>query len=206
MVTATVTKLSSQQIRHDIALLQLADPILSTHADPFRTDRGATAGHAVSVVSYGQGRNDAPSRQRECQHPRQSRRCSGDVMRCRARVRPAHRSLQCAMVGPGSSQSSLPSDRSRAVMCPLRWISNARWPRRWLPCAAASVSFPPPVTSARRLTVGGERSLAGLDLSNPRAHHCRHAQPCHFCCFRRSDAGRDARSAGREPRPARQSG
>jgi protease YdgD len=59
--------LTTDQIRNDIALLQLADPIQSSHADPFRSDRGITPGDNVSVVSYGQGRNDAPSRQRVCE-------------------------------------------------------------------------------------------------------------------------------------------
>ena len=31
--------LTADQVRNDVALLQLADPILSTHADPFRQDR-----------------------------------------------------------------------------------------------------------------------------------------------------------------------
>jgi len=60
-------QLSSANIRNDIALLQLESPIQTTHADPFRVDRGIRAGSEVSVVSYGRGRNDAPSRQRACQ-------------------------------------------------------------------------------------------------------------------------------------------
>lgn len=60
-------ELSGEQIRYDIALLQLADPIQTTHADPFRVDKGVTTGSQVSVVSYGKGRNDAASRQRACQ-------------------------------------------------------------------------------------------------------------------------------------------
>jgi len=59
--------ISSQNIRYDIALLQLSAPIQTTHADPFRTDRGVTSGSQVSVVSYGKGRNQAASRQRACQ-------------------------------------------------------------------------------------------------------------------------------------------
>jgi len=57
---------TSRQVRNDLALLQLASPIQSTHANPFRTDSGIAAGQQVSVVSYGSGRNDAPSRQRSC--------------------------------------------------------------------------------------------------------------------------------------------
>ncbi|MFV2038174.1 MAG: serine protease, partial [Paracoccaceae bacterium] len=60
-------RLSGEQIRYDVALLQLADPIPATHAEPFRADGGVTQGSEVSVVSYGAGRNDAPSRQRSCE-------------------------------------------------------------------------------------------------------------------------------------------
>jgi protease YdgD len=56
-----------EKLRVDIALLQLAAPIQSTHANPFRADRGVKTGNEVSVVSYGAGRNDAPSRQRSCE-------------------------------------------------------------------------------------------------------------------------------------------
>lgn len=59
--------LSSKNIRYDVALLQLDAPIQTTHADPFRHDKGVTTGSQVSVVSYGKGRNDAASRQRACQ-------------------------------------------------------------------------------------------------------------------------------------------
>lgn len=58
--------LSIDRIRNDVALLVLHDPIQSTHADPFKTDTRAVANSEVSVVSYGQGRNDAASRQRSC--------------------------------------------------------------------------------------------------------------------------------------------
>ncbi len=57
---------SGDKIRVDLALLQLSAPILSTHANPFRADGGIKTGQQVSVVSYGAGRNDAPSRQRSC--------------------------------------------------------------------------------------------------------------------------------------------
>ena len=63
---AAANRATGDRIRVDLALLQLADPIQSTHANPFRTDSGIRTGHQVSVVSYGAGRNDAPSRQRAC--------------------------------------------------------------------------------------------------------------------------------------------
>ncbi|MGH1331077.1 MAG: trypsin-like serine peptidase [Paracoccaceae bacterium] len=59
-------KLSTINIRRDLALLQLESPIVSTHANPFATDRAVAVGENVAVVSYGQGRFDAPSQQRSC--------------------------------------------------------------------------------------------------------------------------------------------
>jgi len=59
-------KLSFENVRNDVALLQLSDPIPTTHADPFRADKGVEGETDVSVVSYGKGRNNAASRQRDC--------------------------------------------------------------------------------------------------------------------------------------------
>ncbi|UWQ93453.1 trypsin-like serine protease [Rhodobacteraceae bacterium M382] len=54
-------------VRHDVALIRLARPITSAQADPFILHDGATQGAAVSVTSYGMGRAEALSRQRQCQ-------------------------------------------------------------------------------------------------------------------------------------------
>ena len=55
-----------ERIRDDLALLRLDAPIPSTHADPYLTDSPLKPGENVSVVSYGQGRFNAPSAQRSC--------------------------------------------------------------------------------------------------------------------------------------------
>lgn len=54
------------QIRHDVALLQLARSIPAMTASPFALHSARPAPGEVSIVSYGRGRNDAPSRQRQC--------------------------------------------------------------------------------------------------------------------------------------------
>ncbi|MEM6889695.1 MAG: trypsin-like serine protease [Pseudomonadota bacterium] len=59
--------LDARNIKHDVALLRLAEPISTSVLDPFilhdsRLERGS-----VSVVSYGLGRAELPSRQRVCQ-------------------------------------------------------------------------------------------------------------------------------------------
>ncbi|SEL18634.1 protease YdgD [Roseovarius nanhaiticus] len=60
-------RMTAQMIRHDVALLKLAEPILAAVASPFvLSSAEAQAGLNVSVVSYGQGRDAALSWQREC--------------------------------------------------------------------------------------------------------------------------------------------
>lgn len=54
-----------EQIRHDVALLQLAAPIEVTLAPPFAV-ASPVDGEKVSVVSYARGRDDALSWQRAC--------------------------------------------------------------------------------------------------------------------------------------------
>lgn len=61
------SRATGDKIRVDLALLQLASPIQPSHADPFRAGLSVATGQQVSVVSYGAGRNDAPSRQAVCE-------------------------------------------------------------------------------------------------------------------------------------------
>lgn len=58
--------MSAQNVRRDVALLQLAAPIPNTIANPFGLHPNPKRGDDVSVVSYGQKRDAAPSWQREC--------------------------------------------------------------------------------------------------------------------------------------------
>lgn len=57
---------SPERIRHDVALMRLSAPITVAQADPFVLHSGDLNGAEVSVSSYGQGREDAISRQRSC--------------------------------------------------------------------------------------------------------------------------------------------
>lgn len=61
-----VTGKTAENIRRDVALLELAEPIQSALAAPFRLHGGGTKGQRVSVVSYGANRDKAPSWQRDC--------------------------------------------------------------------------------------------------------------------------------------------
>lgn len=58
--------LSPKNIANDVALLQLDQPIYSAEADPFALHEAPPPGTAVSVVSYGRGRDQALSRQAQC--------------------------------------------------------------------------------------------------------------------------------------------
>ncbi|THH36188.1 trypsin-like serine protease [Aliishimia ponticola] len=55
-----------QNVRHDLALLQLAEPIPTHEIDPFVLHGEAVRNGQVSVVSYGRGREDIQSRQNAC--------------------------------------------------------------------------------------------------------------------------------------------
>ena len=60
-------------VTYDVALLQLDQPITSAQANPFVLHQGSVKGTRISVTSYGQGRAEALSRQRECTMVAESR-------------------------------------------------------------------------------------------------------------------------------------
>jgi len=59
-------QLNRDNVRRDVALLRLTGPIVSTDADPFVLSLGKNGARDVSVASYGMGRSEAISRQRNC--------------------------------------------------------------------------------------------------------------------------------------------
>ena len=54
-------------IRYDIALVRLAEPIPTSELDPFAVFSGIMPQGPVSVVSYGRGRSEVLSRQNQCE-------------------------------------------------------------------------------------------------------------------------------------------
>lgn len=58
---------SSERVRNDIALLELAQPIRNTTIKPFLTASRPVKGDRVGVVSYARDRSEAPSLQEVCQ-------------------------------------------------------------------------------------------------------------------------------------------
>lgn len=59
-------RLDARNVVHDVALLKLAEPIAFSEIDPFVLHGDVVRPGPVSVVSYGQGRSELQSRQREC--------------------------------------------------------------------------------------------------------------------------------------------
>lgn len=61
------TGVSPENIRHDVALLRLKEPIPTSELDPFVLHESLVSSGPVSVVSYGRQRENVPSRQDVCQ-------------------------------------------------------------------------------------------------------------------------------------------
>lgn len=59
-------KMSRDNVKRDVALLRLSGPIVSTDANPFILSHSNKSIRDVSVASYGKGRSEAISRQRNC--------------------------------------------------------------------------------------------------------------------------------------------
>jgi protease YdgD len=59
--------MGENRVQFDVGLLQLSAPISTTDADPFAVDVLDSRNSEVSVVSYGVGRAETPSRQGKCQ-------------------------------------------------------------------------------------------------------------------------------------------
>ncbi|WP_299153870.1 trypsin-like peptidase domain-containing protein [uncultured Tateyamaria sp.] len=59
--------LTDTNVAYDVALIRLAEPISTFEVPPFYVHNDRIAPGPVSVVSYGRGRANAQSRQKECQ-------------------------------------------------------------------------------------------------------------------------------------------
>ncbi len=62
-----VADLSARNVRYDVGLLRLAEPISSYDIPSFKLHSGRVEPGPVSVVSYGRGRSETQSHQKECQ-------------------------------------------------------------------------------------------------------------------------------------------
>ncbi len=57
---------SADAMSRDVALLKLDRKVVGSEADPFKLLKGVSPGKAVSVVSYGRGRDNVLSREAKC--------------------------------------------------------------------------------------------------------------------------------------------
>ncbi|MBU2963799.1 trypsin-like peptidase domain-containing protein [Citreicella sp. C3M06] len=145
---------SAEAVASDVALLRLDSPLSSAEADAFRIHVAADPGTSLSVASYGRGREEVLSRQRDCALTREYQDgilgfdcdvtfgSSGAPVFVRENGRLRILSVVSSITGSGEAYGpSLP-----ALVSGL----SARLSREG--------SRPPVSAGARRITVGSDRS------------------------------------------------
>lgn len=158
---STDGSIRGDMVRHDVALMRLSQPIDASTADPFRVHVDPRPGDEVSVVSYGQGRSEAPARQRSCQLLDEAPGImvfdcdvtygsSGAPVFVRYGTRARILALVSSMGGPGDGPA-------RSFGAPLAEVVPEL--RRRLRHGDAPVAGPSP--GARRITVGSAPPRVG---------------------------------------------
>lgn len=158
--------MQSENVRRDVALLQLASPIPAALAAPFHLYGDAKPGQRVSLVSYGKDRDRAPSWQRDCGLLWRS----GGVM-----------GFDCAVINGSSGAPVFARDGGRARILSL--VSGGEWEtgeRRAygmdLPDLVAMLKrdlrAAPSVTNItspgfRRVQVGADTAASGAKFARP---------------------------------------
>jgi protease YdgD len=143
-----------QNVRHDIALVRLAEPIPTFELDPFTVFSGTLPQGAVSVVSYGRGRSDALSRQNQCEVL--GRQDGLVVLDCDVTFGSSGAPVFTHLNGRGQIASVISgggtfSGKQVALGMALpQLVSDLKQQMR--------VNKPRPKAQVRRLTVGGNRS------------------------------------------------
>ena len=160
-----IAGMTADNIRRDVALLELADPIQSALAAPFRLHGGGTKGQRVSVVSYGANRDKAPSWQRDC----------GLTWRAKGIM-----AFDCNVIFGSSGAPVFARDGGRARILSL--VSGGNWQAEDkiaygmdLPALVknlkrdlrATASATPANTGFRRIEVGTERRASGAKFAKP---------------------------------------
>lgn len=158
--------MQAENVRRDVALLQLSTPISAALAAPFHLAAAPAAGQRVSVVSYGRDRDKAPSWQRDCGLLWRSKGVMG---------------FDCAVINGSSGAPVFAKDGGRARILSL--VSGGTWgdgDRRAygmdLPEIVARLKqdlraqATRPLASNpgfRRVTVGGGASASGAKFARP---------------------------------------
>jgi protease YdgD len=156
--------LTAVNVAHDVALIQLDEPISSFEVPPFHIHDDQIAPGPVSVVSYGRDRADAQSHQKQCQMLAQQ----GDAM-----------VFDCDVTfgSSGSPVFSHLNGRGR-IMAVISGMMDVDGEKRSvgmvLPDRVKEVKsqlqlqVPPPTAQIKRITVGGgARNTTGAKFVRP---------------------------------------
>lgn len=159
-----VGPLSAINVAHDVALIQLAEPISTFDVPPFYIHNDRIAPGPVSVVSYGRDRANAQSRQKECQMLVKE----GDAM-----------VFDCDVTfgSSGSPVFSHLNGRGR-IMAVISGMTTIDGQKRSVGMALPErvtelkkqlrIQIAPPTAKARRITVGGgARNNTGAKFVRP---------------------------------------
>lgn len=163
---------SIDNMRHDVALLELASAIPSTTAAPFALSSGGAEARRVSVVSYGQGRDAAPSWQRDCGIVERFRGLIGfdcDVTfgssGAPVFLKEGNRARVLSLISAGHFEEG--RTLSFGMALPEAVAAVKREMRRapgTPPAASARTAPPPPI---RRIGVGENRNSTGAKFVRP---------------------------------------
>ncbi|MEL7093581.1 MAG: serine protease [Pseudomonadota bacterium] len=157
--------IDQRNVTHDVALIRLAEPISTFEVAPFYLSAEAVTPGPVSVVSYGRGRSQVQSRQKQCQLLDRQ----GDllVLDCDVTFGSSgapvfsHANGRGQIVGVISSMSKVAgAHRAFAMTLPTRVTELKR---------QMNMQVAPPRAQVRRLRVGsgGNRSGIGAKFVQP---------------------------------------
>lgn len=162
---APTEPLSAQNVAYDVALIRLSEPISTYDVPPFYVHDDRIRPGAVSVVSYGKGRADAQSRQKECQML--ARQGDAMIFDCDVTFGSSGAPVFSHLNGRGrimaviSGMISMSGQkRSVGMVLPDRVTELKRQLR---------MQVAPPTANVRRITVGGgsNRNRSGAKFVKP---------------------------------------
>ncbi|WP_299047049.1 trypsin-like peptidase domain-containing protein [uncultured Tateyamaria sp.] len=156
--------LTARNASYDVGLIRLAEPVSTFEVPPFYVHEGAIPRGPVSVVSYGRGRENAQSRQKECQLL--DRVNDAMLFDCDVTFGSSGAPVFTHQNGRGQIVSVISgmvevkgSKRALGMVLPQRVTEVKRQLR---------MQVAPPVAQARRITVGGgARTGTGAKFVRP---------------------------------------
>ena len=150
--------LSADNVAYDVALIRLAEPIPTNEVPPFYVHDDRIRTGAVSVVSYGKGRANAQSRQKECQML--AREGDAMIFDCDVTFGSSGAPVFSHLNGRGRIMAVISGmiavggeKRSVGMVLPDRVTELQRQLR---------LQVAPPTANVRRITVGGGGNRSGL--------------------------------------------